>query len=89
MTKRTRLIRVYKRCLGICQKCRRATTLACDYMGKGWRYGRHGYLVKLGHEVPIASIDHIVPKSKGGTNNLENLQLLCVECNAGKGCRLD
>lgn len=33
------------------------------------------------------TIDHIVPKSKGGTDRLENLQLLCNACNSTKGLR--
>jgi len=33
-------------------------------------------------------IDHCVPKSMGGTNNLRNLQLLCRKCNIGKGVRV-
>jgi len=31
------------------------------------------------------TIDHIVPISKGGTNDLGNLQLACSDCNAAKG----
>ena len=30
-------------------------------------------------------IDHIVPLSKGGTYDLENLRVICQKCNAEKG----
>ena len=30
-------------------------------------------------------IDHVTPRSKGGGNELANLQLLCAHCNSVKG----
>ena len=31
------------------------------------------------------TVDHIVPRSRGGTDHIENLQLLCGACNSTKG----
>jgi len=42
--------------------------------------------VNLIHDDPRqATIDHIMPLSKGGTGDLGNLQLLCASCNNEKG----
>ncbi len=30
-------------------------------------------------------VDHIVPRTRGGTNDMANLQLLCRQCNSSKG----
>jgi len=35
------------------------------------------------------TIDHIIPLSRGGTNDLDNFQLLCPSCNAKKGSKLE
>ena len=31
--------------------------------------------------------DHILPQSRGGTDHIENLQLLCSHCNRSKGSK--
>ena len=37
----------------------------------------------------FATIDHIVPLSKGGTDKIENMQAACARCNAEKGDRYE
>ena len=44
-------------------------------------------LDKNGNEV-LMTKDHIVPKSKGGTDKLINLQTMCVYCNEHKKSKL-
>jgi hypothetical protein len=36
----------------------------------------------------ILELEHIIPLSKGGTNELDNLTTSCFECNRGKGVSL-
>ncbi len=35
----------------------------------------------------VMEVDHILPKSRGGTDHFENLQLLCTHCNKSKGSK--
>lgn len=36
-----------------------------------------------------ATLDHVVPLSRGGTNNITNLVICCKVCNKAKGNKLD
>ena len=37
----------------------------------------------------LMNIDHILPKSRGGKDNVDNYQLMCEECNSRKGNTLE
>lgn len=53
---------------------------------------RHSHICGLCKE-PIdsfeeATVDHIIPRARGGANRFDNLQLAHDACNSEKGCRL-
>lgn len=35
----------------------------------------------------VMDVDHTLPRSRGGTDHIDNLQLLCSGCNRSKGGR--
>ena len=35
----------------------------------------------------VFEVDHVIPRSRGGTDHISNLQLLCTHCNKTKGDR--
>ena len=46
---------------------------------------RDDYKCKVCEKHDNITVDHIIPLSKGGTDELDNLQLLCRSCNSSKG----
>ena len=50
--------------------------------------GKCRYCGRL-HRIGYLEIDHKWPVSRGGGNEMENLQLLCVPCNMRKGIQTD
>lgn len=63
-----------------------------------WHKKRHRIFKKSGYRCvkcgafgigTLLTVDHIIPKSKGGTSAEENLQALCFHCNNRKGHRIE
>ena len=63
---------------------------------KPYRQNRHvlfgqqeGRCNGCGGEFPFRmfEVDHVIPRSRGGTDHIDNLQLLCTHCNRTKGDR--
>ena len=50
--------------------------------GLGWGEG-----CKVEFLFKIMEVDHVVPRSRGGWDHPDNLQLLCPNCNRIKGDR--
>ena len=49
------------------------------------KYHLNLYHVSENGTETMMTIDHIMPKSKGGSNDLSNLQTMCCYCNSAKG----
>lgn len=45
------------------------------------------YALKNGKEI-LMTRDHILPKSQGGTEHIDNMQTMCTDCNNRKGNKL-
>ncbi|WP_158244528.1 HNH endonuclease [Paraburkholderia rhynchosiae] len=60
----------------------------CSIVGWEKRFPRGGY----GYYTPIEgvylSIDHIYPRSLGGSSSRVNLRVLCTRCNTKKGSKV-
>lgn len=56
----------------------------CSYCGCDVTERPHG---KGQRRMSRATIDHVLPESRGGTNDAENVVLACWGCNTVKGCR--
>lgn len=64
----------------------RKTGLETNYSNYGWYTCAHCGKKFRASQVDI---DHIKPKSRGGSDNPKNLQVLCQHCNRSKGNKMD
>jgi len=59
----------------------------CGVVGFERRFPKGGYGYYTYTQGLYLSIDHIVPKSKGGTHERSNLRVLCTDCNTKRGTK--
>ena len=48
---------------------------------------RDDYACRMCGARKFLSVDHIIPKRVGGSDETDNLQTLCISCNSSKGAR--
>lgn len=71
---------VARRDLFMCGDCATRAFVPCGYDGRD---------APLVRGVGPLHVDHMVARSRGGTNHPSNLQMLCEPCNCRKGATLD
>lgn len=65
----------------------RFTTVACNRMNIIWRDNNQCQYCANYFPNDKLTMDHVVPKSRGGDNSWENLVAACKKCNQKKGSR--
>lgn len=60
-----------------------------DYVKAQVHHRDGGRCVECGFQDPYIEYDHKIPRSKGGPNTVENIQLLCRGCNRKKSNKVD
>lgn len=70
-----------------CIHCNRQATVIAKGKGRGSFHWDLYCEEPDGNYIPL-TVDHILPKSLGGSNDIENLQPLCYPCNKKKGNKI-
>jgi len=81
------LVRLWKRQL-VLYKEQSTHGAIPDHVKAAVHHRDKGKCQQCGYEGPYIEYDHIIPRSKGGQNTVENVQILCRMCNLKKGDRV-
>lgn len=71
------------------QKCREPVRKKLSHSKRMAVFERDGFKCKLCGRQKNLTIDHVQPFSKGGGDDRENLQTLCLSCNISKGAKVN
>lgn len=81
------IVRLWKRQLVIYAETKTQGSIP-DHVKAAVFHRDGGKCVQCSYEGPYIEYDHRIPRSKGGQNTVENIQLLCRMCNLKKSNRL-
>lgn len=82
-------LRTFKTKGTVCVKCGlEASYLVKERSNSETPFHFNMYGVNSEGEEVLFTKDHIVPKSRGGSNHLENYQTMCCRCNEEKGNKI-
>lgn len=68
-----------------CMNCGKKATIAYLWFDPRGRYLLNFFATREECQADMLTKDHIIPKSKGGPTELNNLRCLCFDCNSKKG----
>lgn len=81
----TRILK-YMRAKGTtCVECGAIAIELIKYKNNNGNKCNHVFGITPDGKEVMFNVDHIIPKSKGGTNHIDNIQIMCFPCNCKKG----
>jgi 5-methylcytosine-specific restriction endonuclease McrA len=70
------------------RRCRQLVAGTLTFTEWEWVKAFYGFICLRCKQHKSLTIDHVVPVSLGGRNDISNIQPLCLSCNASKGAKV-